>query len=185
MKSKKIKEIIDANLQKLIDLELNALPQEIAPEMLSEKESEDEDWYFWLPIKSQVTNQEITEIEERIGYKLPEDYKFFLKYKHFYELPISEAYFCEHPVNTWRNSLSEMVFSTYSRVFMIDKGYIPFASWSDWGYLCFDTNRKSESHNYPVVLWDHEDAENFQEYANDFYDLLIKLQEKENKNPFR
>jgi hypothetical protein len=52
---------------------------------------------------------EIEEIEGRIGYSLPDDYKTLLKHKHFYELKISEVSFPEHPVNSWRARLHEMI----------------------------------------------------------------------------
>lgn len=185
MKKQIIHQIVDENLQKLIDLEINALPINIAPEMLSDKKSMDEDWKFWLPINSQVTNTEIEEWEERIGYKLPEDYKTFLRYKHFYELVISEASFFTHPINTWRARYSEVVFAQYSKEFLLDKGYIPFASWSDWGYLCFDTNVNSADNNYPIVLWDHEDVESFEQKYTDFYTMLLELNEEEkSKNKY-
>jgi hypothetical protein len=55
-------------------------------------------------------------------------------------------------------------------------------NWSDWGLLCFDTNRNKDDKNYPVVLWDYEMADKFQDQYKDFYDLLTKLDVEERKN---
>lgn len=182
MKEQTIKNIIDQYLKKWVDNELNSLPINIEPEMADPNQDKNEEWKTWFPIDSKVTNTEIEEIENRIGHKFPKDYKTFLKHKHFYELQISEASFCENPVNTWRASLSEIIFNGFSSGFLIEKGFIPFANWSDWGVLCFDTNRNKDDENYPVVLWDHDAADKFQDKYKDFYELITKLDHEETKN---
>jgi hypothetical protein len=65
---------------------------------------------------------------------------------------------------------------------LIDKGLIPFSYWSDWGLLCFDTNRNEGDYNYPIILWDHEIADEVQNRYKDFYDLLINLDKEEKKD---
>ena len=182
MKEKKIKDIIDTYLKKWVDLELNKLPGQIETEMSDPSQDKKEEWRIWFPIDSKVTDDEIEEIEGRISYKLPDDYKIFLKHKHFNELHISEVSFCRHPVNTWIAKLTEMIFDGYSTEYLIEKGYIPFADWSDWGLLCFDTNRNKENNNYPIVLWDHETADQVQDEYKDFYDLITNLDLEEKKN---
>lgn len=161
---------------------LNKLPVHIEKEMSDPGQKEEEEWRIWFPVASKVTNEEIEEIESKIGHKLPEDYKTFLKYKHFYDLSISEVSFCRHPVNVWRTKLLEMIFEGYPAEYLIDKGYIPFADWSDWGLLCFDTNRSKENKNYPIVLWDHEIAEEVQDQYKDFYDLIVNIDGEDIKN---
>ncbi|GAB4056506.1 SMI1/KNR4 family protein [Spirosoma litoris] len=170
-----IKEIIDKHLNKWVATGLNHLPMSIEKEMADANQNEDEEWRIWLPIPSKVTDQEIKDFEDQIGYKLPDTYKIFLKHKHFYELQIWQASFCRHPVNIWRAAQVRMIFDGYPTEFLIDKGYIPFADWSDWGHLCFDTNQVSGDNNYPIVLWDHEIAEEVEKLYEDFFDLLIKL----------
>jgi hypothetical protein len=181
MKELIIKNTIDVYLKKWVDMELNQLPRQIEAEMSDPNQDKDKEWRVWFPIESKVTDSEIEEIEHRIGHSFPEDYKIYLKHKHFYELQISDAAFCEHPVNTWRASLSEMIFNGYPREFLIDKGYIPFIHWSDWGLLCFDTNRNRVDKDYPIVLWDHENAAEFQDQYKSFYDLILKLNEEDSK----
>ena len=134
----------------------NSKPGEVHPEMREPGGDYTQEWKNWIPIESKVTDDEIADFENYLGHNLPEDYKTFLKFKHFYELNIGEAGFCAHPVYTWRKELSDMIFDGYPREYMIDKGLIPFANWSDWGHLCFDTNNASPDDNYEVVLWDHE-----------------------------
>src|SRR5882757_3633985 len=110
MRQDKIKEIIDIYLQKWIDMGLNTWPGRMEPEMADRNQDLKEEERIWHPINSKVTDGEIEEVERQICHKLPKDYKFFLQHKHFYELPIYEASFCRHPVNTWRQWLIKMIF---------------------------------------------------------------------------
>lgn len=171
-----MEELIDKHLDRLVSIELNKLHIPIQKEMEDPNQKKDDEWKTWLPIKSTVSNLDIADFESTIGFKLPESFKTFLKHKHFYELQIGECTFCEHPVNTWRASLSQMIFDGYPRDFLIDKGRIPFANWSDWGLLCFDTTLKSVDNNYPIVLWDHERSDDFEIVYKDFQSMLIELE---------
>ena len=166
-----IKRIIDISLEKFIEVEGNTLPQEIELEMADPNQDIDEEWKIWFPIKSTVTDDEIKELEIQLGFKYPEDYKVFLKHKHFYELYISKASFYEHPINTWKKSLLEVILD-HNKKNLIEKGFIPFAMWEDWGCLCFDTNRNNGDNNYPVVLWDHEQPDKIEEKYITFYELM-------------
>lgn len=170
-----IKKTVDTYLQVFIEADMNKLPDEIEIEMADLNQDPEEEWRIWLPIDSKVTDTEIDNFEEQLGYKLPSDYKVFLKYKHFYELRISEASFCKHPVNKWRDHLKEMIFNGWPHEYMFNKGFIHFADWSDWGALCFDTNRNSSNNDYPIVLWDHDRPLEIQDVSPSFFDLIIKL----------
>lgn len=181
MHDKTIKGIIDIHLKRLEDAGLNKLPAAIEAEMADPDQDRNEECQIWHPIPSKVTDPELEELEQEVGHKLPGDYKTFLRHKHFYELQISEVSFFSHPVNTWRAKQIDNIFHGYPREYLIDRGLLPFANWSDWGMLCFDTNRNTDDHNYPVVLWDHEAPEEVLDQYKDFYDLLVQadLQEKE------
>lgn len=178
MKEQLIKNIISSHLEKWVEMGANKLSTQIETEMSDINQDMSEEWRTWFPVNSKVTDEEIIELENRIGYKFPEDYKTFLKHKHFYELQISEISFCEHPVNSWRASLTEMIFDGYPKEFLIDKGYIPFANWSDWGMLCFDTNKNQDDKNYPIVLWDHELGNEVQYQYENFYDMIEKINQE-------
>jgi hypothetical protein len=77
VKEQKIKNIIDIYLKELVDIELNKLPRQIETEMSDPNQDKNEEWHVWFPIDSKVTDSEIKEIESRIGYILPDDYKTF------------------------------------------------------------------------------------------------------------
>ncbi|SHL72101.1 SMI1 / KNR4 family (SUKH-1) [Chitinophaga jiangningensis] len=175
IKNKKLQEIIDIHLQACIDNGLNIAYGEIESEMASPVQDSTKEYRKWLPIKSEITEDELQKFEEELGHKLPTDYKAFLQHKHFYELYISEASFCKHPVNKWNNYLKKMILDGWPHKYLIDKGYVHFADWSDWGALCFDTNRKTEDNNYPVVLWDHDRPLEIQEISQNFTSLILKL----------
>lgn len=179
MKDDTIRAIIDTHLNKWIQAGINRRPGAVEPDMASPGQDPTEEWRTWFPIPSRVTHQDIADFEEQIGHRIPEDYKILLQHKHYYDLLIAEASFAAHPVNRWRYFHSSMIFDGYPREFLIDKGLLPFANYSDWGLLCFDTNRNQVDANYPVVLWDHERAHGFQDYAPDFYQLLLKLNHKD------
>lgn len=172
MPDKTIEQIIDIALQKWIDIGLNKRPGKLEPEMSAGTDADG--WTTWFPIPSKVTDEEIQDFEQQIGYPLPEDFKRLLKHKHFYDLHISEADFTL-PVNTWRYALASMIDNGYPREFLIDKGYLPFITWSDWGMLCFDTNRDVGHHDYPVVLWDHEAAHKVTPFSDNFSELMTRL----------
>ena len=172
MTDRTIEAIIDTHLQKWADAGINQRPGPIDKEMAGPTNKEG--WTQWHPIPSKVTDSEIEDFEEQIGHRLPSDYKRFLKHKHFYDLYISEASFT-HLANTWRTTHMKLIYGGYPREFLIDKGYLPFADWNDWGMLCFDTNADDGKHNYPVVMWDHDRPYQVKPMYRDFTDLIQNL----------
>jgi hypothetical protein len=176
--------IIDRYLKQLLDAELNTLPMSIVAEMSDPNQDKDAEWQIWHPVQSNVTNADIEMFESRIGYQLPESYKRFLKHKHFYELQISACSFCAHPAGIWHASLVDMIFDGYPREFLFDKGRIPFANWSDWGLLCFDTTAQCIDNDYPIVLWDHEEATQFESQFSNFETMLFELDKEERENTY-
>lgn len=172
--SENIKRIIDAYLKRLVEHEGNVLPKKIELEMTDPNQNKNEEWEIWFPVASKVKDDEIKELENQLGCKYPDDYRMFLKHKHFYELYISEASFYEHPINSWKKSLTETIFREELKNDLLAKGFIPFANWEDWGLLCFDTNRNRKDCNYPIVLWDHEWPDKFENKYSNFYDFIVK-----------
>lgn len=150
MNGKIIKIIINLHLKEWIECGMNTTGVPVEPDMADpEASSEGEGLQIWLPINSRVTDTEIKELEIEIGHRLPNDYKTFLKHKHFYQLQISEACFFKHPVNRWKDHFLKEILDGWPPENLLKKGYIPFADWSDWGLLCFDTNRNDSGNNYP------------------------------------
>lgn len=175
-------QILEKHLKKIVSIGLNKLPISIEPEMADSTQPPDEEWRIWHPMPSKVSDDEIANFENQLGHKLPKTYQNFLKFQHFYELYIGECTFASHPVNSWRSSLTEMIFDGYPREYLIDRGLIPFADWSDWGHLCFNTNEQSFENNYPIVLWDHELADEFQPKILNFESMIVTLDQEENQN---
>jgi len=152
-----MEKIIDKYLDELISIELNKLPGQIVSEMSDPNQDKNEEWRIWNPIQSTVTDEEIKEFESRLGHNLPESY-------------------------TKRASLSEMIFDGYPREYLIDTGRIPFANWSDWGLLCFDTTVENQNSDYPIVLWDHEVFDEFESKYSNFDNMIIELDKEEKEN---
>lgn len=166
----------------MVDNDMNNLPGKITPAMKDPDTESSDGWTKWLPVKSNITDDELKNLEARIGYILPPSYKSFLQYKHFYELLIDEAGFFRHPVDDWRDSLASKMTHDPLQEYLLNKGYIPFADWSDWGLLCFDTNSSEGGVNYPVMLWDHESPDKFVFKAKDFETLLMDLDQAMDSN---
>ena len=75
-----------------------------------------------------------------------------------------------------------MIFNEYPRELLLDKGKIPFANWSDWGLLCFDTNNKHTNNEYPIVLWDHEMFDEFEPKYINFEAMINELNSDAKEN---
>lgn len=129
----------------------------------------------WKPIDSTVTTEQLEELEETIRHQLPASFKDFLKYKHFIELHIGEIEFFSHPTNDWQKSILYPVFNGYPTEYLIDKGIMPFANYSDWGHVCFDLNKLNHS---AVFLWDHEWPDDLELLYGDFESMFLKLDEQ-------
>ena len=176
MNEERMYQIIDKHIRWLT----GDRPAYLFEEIMSELDGagydpEEHEWLTWLPSKSTVSDEQLKVLERKLGYALPDSYKVFLKYKHFYELYISYARFCGHSERDWQDSLPRLAFDGYPRELLIDKGFIPFADWHDWGLLCFDTNHASPGNEYPIVMWDHERWDEFEPFSNSFVALLEKL----------
>jgi SMI1 / KNR4 family (SUKH-1) len=174
MKSNAIKTIVDLHLKKLGDVGLHVVPIDVAPEMRAPDLDQEEEYQGWKPIESKVSDEDIVAFEALIGYPLPEDYKTFLQHKHFYELHIHEISFCSHPIHSWKSCFEDLLFNGWPREFHLDRGYIPFADWSDYASLCFDTNRGKIDHNYPIISIWFENPEQVNDEFEDFYTLLVR-----------
>jgi hypothetical protein len=157
---KEIKEIIDSSLDYWMKEEINSFPGDVPDDMRTG--IVEDDWVYWKPTNSNVTDDEITAFEEDLGFKLPMELVLIIKYKHFIELHIGEVEIFPMPSHGWQLSISKGIYNSWPSKFLIDKGYLPFAMYSDWGLWCFNLNDKHEDGIYPIYLWDHEDAENFQ-----------------------
>jgi hypothetical protein len=172
--------VVDKHLAKLVEEGINHMVGQVEPEMSDPGNDPKDEWQKWLPIKSTVTGPDIAELETHLGHRLPADYVAFLAHKHFYDLYINEASFCRHPVRTWKKHITDMVFHGYPTEYLIERGWLPFADWSDWGLLCFDTTTGSS--DYPVGLWDHERPDELEPKHESFFELLTWLDKEADIN---
>ena len=157
MKTKEIFEYVDNSLSNLKSENLMYLPHSNMPtEMIDDSMVQETDWIPWRGIPSKVSDRDIIELENQIELKYPNLYKEFLKYKHFYELEnVAHIAFFQHCARDWKNNLIEHYFNYWEPEELIKKGFIPFANYSDWGIVCFDSNRMNNS-DCPIVMFDHE-----------------------------
>ena len=157
MKTIEIFEYVEKSLTNIKLADLMFIPHSNMPsEMIDLDVKQNEDWIPWKAITSKVTDKDILELENKIELKYPLLYKEFLKYKHFYELEnIAEITFFKHCVRDWKKYLLDQYFESWEPDEIIKKGFIPFADYSDWGIVCFDTNRM-EDNDCPIIMFDHE-----------------------------
>lgn len=131
----------------------------------------------WKPISSTVTDKQLDELEKTIGYPIPASFRDFLKYKHFVELHIGEVTFFSHPSSDWQKFILEPIFNGYPTEHLIDKGLMPFADYSDWGYVCFDLKNMNNNES-KVFLWDHEQADDIELIYPNFDSMILKIGEQ-------
>lgn len=172
--------IVDKYLAKLVEEGFNHMVGQLEPEMSDPNNDPKAEWKNWLLIHSTVTSLDIAELEKQLGHRLPSDHVAFLSHKHFYNLYINEASFCRHPIRTWKDNLIKMVFHGYPSEYLIERGWLPFADWSDWGLLCFDTT--ADTPDYPIGLWDHEDPGVLEPKHTNFMELLQWLDKEADIN---
>ncbi len=114
-----------------------------------------EEWVTWRLLPVQVSEEEIAELEENIGTKLPQVLKIFLTtYFHYFDGGIGQ-----NPVedkfigilNAWNPML-------------VRNGYLPFA-WDREGYFirCMDLENMPDEENCRIVQIDHEIMFDFDE----------------------
>lgn len=130
----------------------------------------------WAALPSRATDAQIAVIEQKIGHILPNTYKRLLKHKHFEELYIGDCTFYGHTVEHWDTNFIEHVLYTYDNEFLIDNGKIPFASYQDYGWFCFDTKAECAQNDYPIVVLGHEDYSEIATYKN-FIEMLAMQDE--------
>ena len=128
----------------------------------------------WKATDSFITDNEILEVEKELLHSLPESFKFYLKYKNFYDLDMLSDVWLFKPLipKVWKEKILDSTFNGYPREFVYDKGLIPFANYSDWGLTCFNTNKSTDGSEYEIVVWDHENPTEFEVKAENFQKLL-------------
>ena len=81
-----IHKFVDDGLIELNKLGLMTKSGSFPKEMKDDSFDRNQEYNKWKAVESTVTNPDITELEVIVNCELPNSFKTFLKYKHFYEL---------------------------------------------------------------------------------------------------
>ena len=180
-----LEKIIDETLDKMAKEEiLMKKPDPNMPyEMLDSSIESESDWKGWKPIPSVLDNSDLNRLEKMIGIELPASYRRLLTYKHYYELDIPDfaVNFPTHLPDKNLDGFKKWFFEYYEPEHLIEKGFIYFADFQDYGLLCFDSNVKRKNNEYPIVFIDHEDLTTNHNYSNDFKELITADRERGNR----
>lgn len=122
--------------------------------------------HFWEPVDAAVTDEDILGIEKQYGIRLPDSYKAYLQYKHFYTIffqPDIKLY--PKPVDDWQAILFEH--NDEMREDLLEQGYFAIGDYSDHGVICLALD------DHRVVMIDHEEDEEV--LGSSFVDFLENI----------
>ena len=180
-----LEEVVDNALEKMIkEGVLMMRPDRNMPiEMIDSSIPTNNDWKGWKPIPSVLNDSDLNRLESIIGAKLPDSYRYFLMYKHFYELDIPDytVNFHAHLPYKNLNRFNKTFFERFDPTYLIERGLIHFADFQDFGLLCFDSNKKRENNEYPIVFVDEGDLLITHHYSNSFKELMTADRETGNR----
>lgn len=137
-------------------------------EMWADDADPNEEWKKWKLIPATVTAEDIVNLEQELGVKLPEVMKCFLTtYFHFFDDPVGR-----HPSNSpffaLRNAWNPI---------LVKAGYLPFA-WDEEGYYirCMDLKNMPDEDSCAVCQIDHEILFDFDEDEADREKIEEKME---------
>jgi SMI1-KNR4 cell-wall len=164
--------LVDNALDSWIAEGANFIPG-VVPEDMAGGQSRD-DWHSWIPINSRVTAAQLSELATELGVPLPRQYQEILKHRHFLDLYIGSVGFVSHPSIGWQDSIKRAVLGGWPRELLLDKGFAPFADYSDWGLWCFSIRETSLEGEHPIYLWDHDRPQSHEYVAATLEEALHK-----------
>lgn len=153
-----VSSFVDAALAQLRRLDFMRWPGRLPDDMRDDSIPPLGDWFGWKAIPSRVRDAELDKLEQELGLRFPPPYRDFLRYRHFVGLTEVGVRFERHLCDDWDDTLRKAYFKSWPRERILDAGLLPFGSETlmDAGPVCFDTNVRGSSGDYPVVFWDHE-----------------------------
>lgn len=179
-----LEKIVDETLAKMSkeDILMKVPDPDMPKEMFDSSVSCENDWKGWKAIKSVFNDSDLNRLERILGIKLPISYRYFLMYKHFYQLSIPDfaVNLHTHLPDENLDGFKEFLYE-YEPESLIEKGLIYFADFQDYGLLCFDSTEKRENNDYPIVYIDHEELSIKHHYANNFKEMLLEDRERGNR----
>ena len=124
---------------------------------------------IWKPVESRIKPEAIEQIEQTLNISLPNSYKEYLMYKHFYTLFLNaNIRLYAKPVDEWQNILLDN--NTQMKEIILDNGYFAIGRFSDYAEICFDFNEMKDEPS--IVMIDYETAE--AEHLSDSFIQLLK-----------
>ncbi|MFT3777907.1 MAG: SMI1/KNR4 family protein [Ottowia sp.] len=164
-------EIVDKFLDRSVSEGINCLPMPIPADMATGQVQDD--WNYWIPIDSKVTDSKLKQLETEIGLILSPQYKSILQHRHFMSLQIQNVGFFKHPSVGWQESLKKEIFHGGPYELLLGKGFLPFADYSDWGLWCFSIKEQDSQGEYSVYLWDHDQPDKLEFVSGSLHSALI------------
>jgi hypothetical protein len=146
--------LVDTALDSWVAEGANFIPG-VVPAEMSGGQSRD-GWHSWIPVDSRVTDSQLAELAADLGVSLPRQYQEILRHRHFLDLYIGRVSFVSHPSVGWQDAIKRAVLGGWPRELLLDKGFLPFADYSDWGQWCFSIREISLEGAQPIYLWDHD-----------------------------
>ena len=124
---------------------------------------------IWKPVESRIKPEEIEHIEQVFNISLPNSYKEYLMYKHFYTIFLNaDLRLYAKPIDEWQNILSDH--NNEMKEIILDNGYFAIGRFSDYAEICFDFNEVKDEPS--IVMIDYETAE--PEHLSDNFIELLK-----------
>ncbi len=137
---------------------------DIHEDMIADGEDTDEEWKRWKLVESTITDEQLNELEDKIGTKLPQILRDFLStYFHYFEDPIGRNSI-ETPFEGFLNAYNPL---------LVAAGYVPF-SWDEEMYY-INCIKLSDERIYNI---DHEELFNI-DYDESGYEIEDDMDEEE------
>ncbi len=123
--------------------------------------------HVWKAIDNQISDEDISELENKLNIALPLSYKTYLKYKHFYEIFWDlDVFLYPKPIHSWSKILIENNEELQEEI--LDKGYFAIGRYSDYGVVALKLT-DNENKEGEMILFTPETevlAPNFTEFLN-------------------
>lgn len=173
-----IHKFVDGGINELKKNGMMTKPGNIPLEMRTDSFDRRNEYNDWKAIESTVTDVDIVELEVLVNCELPNSFKVFLKYKHYYELflpGVTEVGFYSHPIDTWKKNYIQNYSYDWIQEDLIENRFVPFANHEDCGILCFDARKSVEQNEFPILMIDHErvgEIESYTKFNNNFMEMV-------------
>ena len=156
----------DYNELKEMSTKVELEQQDVTGELLNIIKPTDK---IWKPVESKIKPELIEQIEQTFNISLPNSYKEYLMYKHFYTIFLNaDIRLYPKPIDEWYSILIDN--NNEMKEIVLDNGYFAIGRFSDYAEICFDLNEMKDEPR--IVKLDYETAE--AEHLSDNFEDLLK-----------